>query len=108
MKNRILLGIVDFSKSYCRFTPRPSSNKNDGEYNRGDNDSSINTSRNNKDHLFNENNDRDDQHPYDLTNTNNIIKSEWIDNDTDNDEYDRDSDEKEREDEISRISTSIQ
>lgn len=53
-----------------------SSSEDDGEYNRRDNDPSINTCRN--------------------------IITEWLDNDNNHDEYNRDSDEKEEEDEIYR------
>ena len=37
-----------------------SSSDNVSEYNQGDDDSSINTSRNNKEYLLDENNDRED------------------------------------------------
>ena len=42
---------------------KDSSSKNDSEYNQRDNDSSINTIRNNEDYLFNKNNNREDHYP---------------------------------------------
>ena len=71
-----------------------SSSDNGNEHNWGDDDSSRNTSRNNKEYLLNENDVREERHPYDLTNTNSILTTEWLDNDTNYDEYDGESDKK--------------
>ena len=59
-----------------------SSNKDDDEYNRSENE----------DHPATENGDKYDRLPYDITSTNSIITSEWINNDTDDNNYDGDND----------------
>ena len=69
------------------------SSKDDDEYNRSESE----------DYPATENDDKYDRLPYNITSTNSIITSEWINNDTDDNNYDGDND----EDETSRISTKL-